>query len=106
MLAVADMLSEDEIVRALADLNGWAGDAVALRRTAVLPSFAAAIEVVDAVARQAEEMDHHPDIDIRWRTLSFTCATHSANGVTALDVDLASRIDTAIAGANVPRQPE
>lgn len=94
---MADVLNEDDVVRALADLTGWAGDTVALRRTAVLPSFPAAIEVVDAVARQAEEMDHHPDIDIRWRTLTFTCATHSANGVTALDVDLAARIDAAIA---------
>lgn len=96
---MADVLSEDEVVSALADLTGWGGDTVALRRVAVLPSFPAAIAVVDAVAREAEEMDHHPDIEIRWRTVTFTCATHSANGVTALDIDLAARIDAAIARA-------
>ena len=37
-------------------------------------------------------MDHHPDIDIRWRTLVFGLSTHSAGGVTQLDVELAHRI--------------
>jgi 4a-hydroxytetrahydrobiopterin dehydratase len=56
-------------------------------------SFAAGIRLVDAVAQVAEVMDHHPDIDIRWTTISFTCSTHSAGGVTELDVELARRID-------------
>jgi len=47
----------------------------------------------------AEELDHHPDIDIRWRNLTFHCATHSAGGVTARDLDLAARIDEIIAAA-------
>jgi 4a-hydroxytetrahydrobiopterin dehydratase len=37
-------------------------------------------------------MDHHPDIDIRWRTLTFSCVTHSAGGVTDNDVRLAGQI--------------
>ncbi len=50
-----------------------------------------------AVAETAEAMDHHPDIDIRWRTLRFVLSTHSAGGLTALDLDLAARIDAALA---------
>ncbi len=50
-----------------------------------------------AVAGTAEAMDHHPDIDIRWRTLRFVLSTHSAGGLTALDLDLAARIDAALA---------
>jgi 4a-hydroxytetrahydrobiopterin dehydratase len=38
-------------------------------------------------------MDHHPDIDIRWRTLRIALITHSTGCLTALDVDLAHRID-------------
>jgi 4a-hydroxytetrahydrobiopterin dehydratase len=45
----------------------------------------------------AEELDHHPDIDIRWRNLTFACATHSAGGVTARDIELAGRIDEIVA---------
>jgi len=44
------------------------------------------------VAIEAEEMNHHPDMDIRWRTVTFTLSTHSAGGVTQLDIELAHRI--------------
>jgi 4a-hydroxytetrahydrobiopterin dehydratase len=55
---------------------------------------------VDRVAKVAEEMDHHPDIDIRWRTLTFRCSTHSAGGVTTRDIALANRIDRILVDAS------
>ena len=70
-----------------------------ITRTVKLPTFPAAIAVVDRVAVVAEEMDHHPDIDIRWRTLTFVCATHSAGGVTTKDFELARRIDEIVAAS-------
>ena len=82
--AVADRLSA---------MQGWTGDTAAIVRTVELPSFPAAIDVVTRVAAVAEELDHHPDIDIRWRTLRFTLSTHSAGGVTEYDLALAKRID-------------
>ena len=45
------------------------------------------------MAREAEDRDHHPDIDIRWTTVTFRCVSHSAGGITADDVALASEID-------------
>jgi 4a-hydroxytetrahydrobiopterin dehydratase len=96
---MADVLSADEIASATAKLNDWSGDAAGIRRTVKLPTFPAAIAVVDQVAEVAEAMDHHPDIDIRWRTLTFVCATHSAGGVTDKDVELARRIDGIVAEA-------
>ena len=44
------------------------------------------------VAAAAETMDHHPDIDIRWRTVAFALSTHSEGGLTQLDVELAHQI--------------
>jgi 4a-hydroxytetrahydrobiopterin dehydratase len=64
------------------------------------PSFAVAMQLVEAVGATAEELDHHPDIDIRWRTVTFVCATHSAGGVTGKDVELARRIDDIVAAAS------
>ena len=87
------LLDDEEISRQLRDLTGWAGDRGSLRRTVERDSFPAAVRAVIAVAEVAEEMDHHPDIDIRWRTLTFTLSTHSAGGVTQYDVELAHRID-------------
>ena len=51
------------------------------------------IRIVDEVAVVAEELDHHPDVDIRWRDVTFALSTHSKGGVTDRDVELARRID-------------
>lgn len=91
-----DLLGPDVLADALVARPDWSGDTGAIRRTAELPGFRAAIAVVDAVAEAAEELDHHPDIDIRWRRLAFTLSTHSVGGVTDLDLALADRIDAAI----------
>ena len=91
-----ETLTEDELAAGLFELQNWGGDSLALRRSAECPSFPAAITAVDRIAVIAEEMDHHPDIDIRWRTLDFTVSTHSAGGVTAMDLELARRIDEVI----------
>jgi 4a-hydroxytetrahydrobiopterin dehydratase len=90
---MSELLDQAAIDAGLAGLDGWTGGPAGITRTAELPSFPAAITVVDRVAEAAEAADHHPDIDIRWRTLTFACATHSAGGVTAKDLDLAARID-------------
>ena len=86
-------LSPDEISAALQDLPHWSGDADGLRRTVELPSFRDAVAAIVAIADVAEEMDHHPDVDLRWRTLHLALVTHSAGGVTGNDVELARRID-------------
>lgn len=87
------LLDADEIETALRTLDGWTGGTGAISRKVSLPSFPAAIETVDRVAAVAEAMDHHPDIDIRWRTLTFVLSTHSEGGVTRKDLDLAELID-------------
>ncbi len=100
---MATLLTDDQVRTALRQLTGWEGDTTAIRRTAVMPTFLAAIEVVRQVADVAEELDHHPDIDIRWRTLDFACSTHSDNGVTGKDTALAARIDTIVAAVGAKR---
>lgn len=88
-----EILTPVELVAALAELPLWSGDASGLERTVECSTFPLAIALVDDVAVVAEQLDHHPDIDIRWRTVRFTCSTHSAGGVTALDLSLARRVD-------------
>ena len=67
-----------------------------LVRTVQAPDFPAAIAWVVAIADLAESMDHHPDIDIRWRTLTLRLRTHSADALTNLDVDLAEAINAIV----------
>ena len=86
-------LSPDEVSAALQDLPNWSGDADGLRRTVELPSFRDAVAAINSIADVAEEMDHHPDIDLRWRTLHLSVVSHSAGGVTDNDLQLARRIE-------------
>lgn len=83
------ILEADEVARLLGDLPGWSGDVAGISRTFAFPTFPTAITAVDRVAVEAEGMDHHPDIDIRWRRVTFGLSTHSAGGVTILDIELA-----------------
>ncbi len=91
-----ELLSDEALGKALGGLPAWRRDEGALVRTVELESFPQAIQVVNRVAEIAESENHHPDIDIRWRTLTFRCSTHSANGITANDVKLATEIDGVI----------
>ncbi|MFI6868582.1 4a-hydroxytetrahydrobiopterin dehydratase [Nocardia sp. NPDC050406] len=88
-----ELLSQDDIAKALTDLPDWIHTGSSIARTVEAPSFLAGIELVRRVALAAEAANHHPDIDIRWRRVTFTVSTHSAGGITQLDVTLAHEID-------------
>ena len=96
MDTMPELLSDEEVGKALGRLQDWRRDEGALVREVELASFPQAIQVVNRVAEIAENDNHHPDIDIRWRTLTFRCSTHSEGGITALDVSLAEEIDGVI----------
>jgi 4a-hydroxytetrahydrobiopterin dehydratase len=90
------LLSQADIDRALAGLDGWtragtAGDEIS--RTFTLPSFPAALVFAGAVGHLAERADHHPDILIQYRKVTLSLSTHSAGGLTEKDMDLARQIN-------------
>ena len=87
------VLSDEQVDAALPELNGWQRAEGTLRRSIKFPSFLAGIDAVRRVAEHAEAQDHHPDIDIRWRTVRFALVTHSEGGITDKDVAMAHGID-------------
>ncbi|EHR52598.1 pterin-4a-carbinolamine dehydratase [Saccharomonospora marina XMU15] len=93
---MADVLSEERIDEALTHLPQWRRDGDAIERSVELANFPQAIQVVNRVAEIAESVNHHPDIDIRWRTVRFRLSTHSEGGITEKDVTLAEEIDEVI----------
>jgi 4a-hydroxytetrahydrobiopterin dehydratase len=95
------LLTDEEIERQLGDLPGWTREGEEIRAAYEAPDFPAGIRFVDEVATDAEDMQHHPDIDIRWRTVAFVLSTHSEGGLTQLDVELAHRISQAAARLGV-----
>ena len=87
------LLSNDQIDHWQQAHAEWQRDGDALTRLVECRSFPAAIELVQRVGEVAEQRDHHPDIDIRWRTLRFVLSTHSEGGITDKDTALAETID-------------
>lgn len=88
-----DRLSEEQIGAVLADMPEWQRDEESLVRTRRFSDFVHAIDFVEEVAAVAEELQHHPDIDIRYNKVTLRLSTHSAGGLTARDVELAARLD-------------
>lgn len=88
-------LDDGEVAAALAapDAPKWDLAAGQLVKVVECASFPAAIDLVAAVGRLAEDADHHPDIDIRWRTVRLALMTHDAGGLTELDFALARAVD-------------
>jgi 4a-hydroxytetrahydrobiopterin dehydratase len=89
----ATLLTEDQIAAELAGVPAWAREGDAISRTVRCPTFRAAIALVEGVADAAEAADHHPDILIRWRRVTFTLSTHASGGLTAKDFAMAAQID-------------
>ena len=90
------VLTDDQVDAALPDLNGWERADGALRRSIKFGAFLDGIDAVRRVGEKAEEADHHPDIDIRWRTVTFALVTHSEGGITDKDVEMAKEINAIV----------
>ena len=98
-------LSDEAVSAGLSDLPGWvvAGDATAdrtgraIEKTFELATFPDAIAFVVRIGFLAERADHHPDLDIRWRTVRVFLTTHDSRGLTADDFALAHEIEGVVA---------
>jgi 4a-hydroxytetrahydrobiopterin dehydratase len=87
------LLTEKEIGAGLKSAKGWEREGNEIAKTFVFKDFARSMGFVQSVALIAEKMNHHPDIDIRWNTVTLKLSTHSAGGLTAKDFGLASHIN-------------
>ena len=92
---MAEKLSPEEVENWTAVHSRWKFRDDAIRKTYTFPSFRSAIVFVNRVATIADEVDHHPDITIRYDKISLKLWSHDAGGVTERDLKLAERIDFA-----------
>lgn len=86
-------LSEAEIKVSLADVPDWSELDGEIQRTFQFSDFEEAMRFVNRVAGQAEALEHHPDILIRYNKVTLTLSTHDAGGITSKDFDLARQAD-------------
>lgn len=94
--AMSPLLTDSEVSQQLAGLANWRraeGDDPAIAATFEFTDFVAALDFVNQVGHEAELMNHHPDVDIRWNKVTLVLSTHSEGGLTRNDFELARRIN-------------
>jgi 4a-hydroxytetrahydrobiopterin dehydratase len=90
-----EKLDRKAVDAAIAGLDGWtiADDGLSIRRTFTFRNFSEAFAFMTRSALAAEKLDHHPDWSNVYKTVEVTLNTHDAGGLTALDFELAKRMN-------------
>jgi 4a-hydroxytetrahydrobiopterin dehydratase len=88
-----EALSASEVSHQLAARPSWKMEKGHLIRQFDFADFAKALEFVNRVGELAEEMAHHPDIEINYNKVRLSLVTHDAGGLTNQDFQLAAAID-------------
>jgi 4a-hydroxytetrahydrobiopterin dehydratase len=86
-------LNDAEIDERLGQLDGWSRSGDAIVKEFDNGDFKGSVEFVNRLTPEAEEMNHHPDLEISWKTVTVTITTHSEGGLTEGDFELARRIE-------------
>ena len=87
------LLDDSEVAAKLAGLGGWERRGEEIVKSFDRGDFVGSVGFVDSLVAPAEEMGHHPDLEISWSTVTVTISTHSEGGLTAADFELATKID-------------
>jgi 4a-hydroxytetrahydrobiopterin dehydratase len=87
------LLSQAEIEERLSELSGWERSGEAIVKNFKNEDFVGSVRFVGSLVEPAEEMNHHPDLEISWDTVTVRISTHSEGGLTASDFELAKKID-------------
>jgi 4a-hydroxytetrahydrobiopterin dehydratase len=90
-----EKLSEAVVKDRLSHHPEWTEVGGEIQRTFEFADFRASIRFVNEIAEQAERVQHHPDILIRYAKVTLTASTHDAGGITVKDFDLADFADQA-----------
>jgi len=88
-----------------ADLADWRLMVRSLHAHFATGDFATGMRLAERISAAAEEMNHHPDVDLRYPHVAVRLTSHDTDGVTERDVELARRISAAAADLGVAAEP-
>jgi 4a-hydroxytetrahydrobiopterin dehydratase len=91
---MADLLEDTDIESRLSELDGWSREGDKIAKTFDHGDFVGSLEFVRRLTAPAEEMNHHPDLEISWSEVKVSITNHAAGGLTEADFELASKIDS------------
>ena len=89
-----EKLSEEQVETGLAERPDWTQTGDAIQRTFSFEDFVQAMAFVSSVAERAEEVQHHPDILVRYNKVTLTLSTHDAGGISEKDLAFAGDCDS------------
>ena len=75
----------------------WSKRAQTIFRTFKFEGFLKSMDFVNRIARKAQKINHHPDIDIRFNKVTLKLTTHDEGGITEKDFSLAQQCDEVLA---------
>ncbi|HXR31371.1 MAG TPA: 4a-hydroxytetrahydrobiopterin dehydratase [Solirubrobacterales bacterium] len=87
------LLDDAKIEARLSELEGWARKGGAIEKSFSCGDFVGSVRFVQSLVEPAEAMNHHPDLEVSWDTVTVTISTHSEGGLTAADFELAAKVD-------------
>jgi 4a-hydroxytetrahydrobiopterin dehydratase len=90
-------LTAKEIKLHLKVVPDWSKRAQTISRTYKFTDFLNSIAFVNRIAKCAQKINHHPDIDIRFNKVTLTLTTHDEGGITEKDFSLAKQCDEVFA---------
>ena len=91
---MAERIDTTKLVEAFQRVPGWvASGPDRMERRWEFAGFGEAMRFVGRVAQLAEECNHHPEIEIRFRRVRLVLSTHEAGGLTERDFEWAERLE-------------
>lgn len=91
-MAMSEVLNPDALHHELDRLPGWSGTTDGIERTFTFTNPSNAQSFAEQVAAHCDRVNHHAEISVLENNVTLTYVTHSAGGVTQLDVEQARAV--------------
>jgi len=88
--------TEEQIGSKLQELPGWYYEEGWIRRQYKTEGWSTTLMLVNLIGYVAEAAYHHPDLSVTWAKVTVKLKTHSENGITARDFELARKIEETV----------
>jgi 4a-hydroxytetrahydrobiopterin dehydratase len=88
-----ELISKTDLKRVMRRIPEWEIEGASLARTFEFDDFTEAVDFVVGVSEAVAEVDHHPDVNIRYNKVTLFLTTHSVGGVTDADIEVAQMVD-------------
>ena len=90
---MAQKLDDTRIQQELGRLKGWSRKGDEITKSFSFKNFYETMSLVNAVAYIANQLDHHPDMEVGYNKLVIRFSTHSVGGLSENDFAAAAKID-------------